>query len=46
MMMLFHNNEDFNQDISNWDVRNVNQMQTILQEPEINQPIGNWDVDN
>ena len=47
MMMLFHNNEDFNQDISNWDVSNVNQMQLMFQgATKFNQPIGNWDVGN
>ena len=47
MAFLFHNNEDFNHDISKWDVSNVPNMQGMFDgAKKFNQPIGNWDVGN
>ena len=38
---------DFNEDISKWDVSNVNDMHMMFYEAEkFNQPIGNWDTSN
>jgi len=40
-------NNDFNQDISNWDVSNVTDMSEMFAGAKsFNQPIGNWDVSN
>ena len=47
MSRLFHKRTAFNQDISNWDVSNVNNMNSMFQDAEsFNQPIGDWDVSN
>jgi surface protein len=47
MSRLFHKRTAFNQDISNWDVSNVNNMISMFQDAEsFNQPIGDWDVSN
>jgi len=44
MKNLFYNNSDFNQDISTWDVSNVNSMENMFSNSRFNKPIGNWDV--
>ena len=47
MSRLFHKRTAFNQDISNWDVSNVNNMNSMFRDAEsFNQPIGDWDVSN
>ena len=47
MSRLFHKRTAFNQDISNWDVSNVNNMNSMFQDAEsFNQPVGDWDVSN
>ena len=47
MSRLFRYRRAFNQDISNWDVSNVNNMSSMFQDAEsFNQPIGVWDVSN
>jgi surface protein len=39
--------EDFNEDISGWDVSNVTIMEEMFKDCEVfDQPIGNWDVSN
>jgi len=44
MLGLFRNT-DFNDNISNWDVSNVTNMNSMFyMANEFNQPIGNWDV--
>ena len=44
---LFLGEEAFNQDISNWDVSNVNDMREMFRNAaSFNQPIGVWDVSN
>ena len=37
---------DFNQDISSWDVSKVTDMGLMFSHSAFNQPIGNWDVSN
>ena len=47
MSGLFFGEEAFNQDISNWDVSNVNDMREMFRNAaSFNQPIGVWDVSN
>ena len=47
MSGLFSGEEAFNQDISNWDVSNVNDMKSMFKNAvSFNQPIGVWDVSN
>ena len=47
MSELFMHRRAFNQDISNWDVSNVNNMVSMFQGAEaFNQSIGDWDVSN
>lgn len=47
MSGLFSGEEAFNQDISNWDVSNVNDMNSMFKNAvSFNQPIGVWDVSN
>ena len=47
MSGLFFGEEAFNQDISNWDVSNVNDMNFMFKNAvSFNQPIGVWDVSN
>ena len=47
MSRLFQKRTAFNQDISNWDVSNVNNMNSMFEDAEsFNQPIGDWDVSN
>ena len=47
MSRLFHKRTAFNQDISNWDVSNVNNMSSMFRDAEsFNQPIDVWDVSN
>ena len=47
MDSLFYDMEDFNQDISSWDVSNVTDMNHMfLRAYSFNQPIGHWDVSN
>ena len=47
MSRLFHKRAAFNQDISNWDVSNVNNMSSMFRDAEsFNQPIDVWDVSN
>ena len=47
MSRLFQKRTAFNQDISNWDVSNVNNMNSMFEDAEsFNQPIGVWDVSN
>jgi len=47
MSRLFKKRKAFNQDISNWDVSNVNNMNSMFEDAEsFNQPIGDWDVSN
>ena len=47
MCGLFSGEEAFNQDISNWDVSNVNDMKSMFKNAvSFNQPIGVWDVSN
>ena len=47
MSRLFSDEEAFNQDISNWDVSNVNDMREMFRNAaSFNQPIGVWDVSN
>ena len=47
MSRLFHKRTAFNQDISNWDVSNVDNMHSMFQYAEsFNQPIGGWDISN
>ena len=44
---MFGGNKVFNQDISKWDVSNVENMRTMFVDAEsFNQPIGEWDVSN
>ena len=44
---MFYECESFNQDISNWDVSNVENMSNMFYECEsFNQDISNWDVSN
>ncbi len=45
--LLFEGREDFNQDISNWDVSNVSNMKGMFAgATSFNQDISNWDVSN
>ena len=44
MSYKFSNVEDFNQDISQWDVSNVVNMEGMFSESNFNQEIGNWNV--
>ena len=44
MKELFYYNYDFNQDISSWDVSNVNSMERMFTDSNFNQDISNWDV--
>ena len=46
MSYIIHENEDFNQDISNWDVSNVTNMREMLSVTSFNQDISSWDVSN
>ena len=47
MSGLFSEEKAFNQDISNWDVSNVNDMNSMFKNAaSFNQPIGVWDVSN
>ena len=47
MSQLFKERKAFNQDISNWDVSNVNSMESMFKDAQsFNQPIGDWDVSN
>lgn len=47
MFNLFAGNEDFNQDIGNWDVSNVQDMAFMFSGAlAFNQDISNWDVSN
>ncbi len=47
MYDLFYRNEDFNQNISSWDVSKVTTMrQMFSQTSSFNQDIGKWDVSN
>lgn len=47
MDSLFFENESFNQDISYWDVSNVNDMRAMFRGAfSFNQPLNNWDVSN
>ena len=36
----------FNQDISKWDVSNVEDMEYMFRNSQFNQDISNWDVSN
>lgn len=46
MSELFNNRSGFNQDISNWDVSNVNDMSKMFYNTAFNRPIEIWDVNN
>ena len=46
MRDAFYNRNDFNADISSWDVSNVGDMSRMFAYTSFNQPIGNWDVSN
>ena len=47
MSYLFDSKEQFNQNISSWDVSNVTDMESMFNYAKsFNQPIGNWDVSN
>ena len=47
MSFLFYQSNDFNQDISTWDVSSVTDMESTFRHAEVfNQPIGDWDVSN
>ncbi|MBS8122417.1 BspA family leucine-rich repeat surface protein, partial [Candidatus Vampirococcus lugosii] len=47
MKFMFLEKENFNQDISNWDVSNVTDMRGMFGHAKsFNQDIGNWDVSN
>ena len=44
MSSLFANKEEFNQDISSWDVSKVTRMGSMFYETSFNQDISGWDV--
>ena len=46
MGCLFCDSEEFNQDICNWDVRNVITAQRMFYESQFNQDVSNWDLKN
>ena len=47
MSEMFIENEDFNVDISNWDVSSVTNMSTMFKKAEsFNQDLSSWDVSN
>jgi surface protein len=47
MRLAFYHAETFNQDISNWDVSNIDDMEFMFQDAyAFNQPIGSWNVSN
>jgi surface protein len=46
MSRVFLNNDSFNQDIGNWDVSSVINMEYMFTNTPFNQDIGDWDVSN
>jgi surface protein len=47
MSNLFNDKSEFNDDISNWDVSNVTNMERMFNlATSFNQPLNNWDVSN
>ena len=45
-MNYMFSNSDFNQDISKWDVSNVENMNYMFAHSKFNKNISNWDVSN
>jgi len=43
---MFYNTKEFNQDLNNWDVSNVNNMSNMFEHSVFNGNISDWNVGN